>query len=226
MKNIITILLFAIPGIGFSQFGVSEFYVSGNVSLGMGMNSYTYESVLEGTALDPPKFIQLDLGSGIAPELVLGLKLTYGIYVEASVGYIINQDFYFAQSGKQSIEQGYSFNRFNLQLNGKHYVEVNEQFLLDFSAGISYSIPEELVVKIGGETETINYAGSIGFQGAFGGDYTVDVVTFKAGIRYRLERFTIKPRQDLPMNFESINANFQNISSSGIDIVLGIQYNF
>ena len=226
MKRIITILLFSVPILVFSQFGVSEFYVTGNLGVGMGMNSYTYQTIEEGASQDHPKFVQLDLGSGFAPELGLGLKLTRDVYVETSVSYIINQDFYFAKSGKKTIEQGFSFNRFTIQLNGKYYVEVNKSFLLDFLGGISYSIPEELHVKVGAADEFIQYAGSVGFQGGFGGNYVVDVVTFRAGIRYRLERFTIKPKQKLPMDFDKINPNFQNISSSGIDLVFGIQYNF
>jgi hypothetical protein len=226
MQKTIIILLITIPSLGFSQFGVSEYYLSAKFGLGMGMNSYTYQSVQNGTSQDHPKFIQLDLGSGFAPEIALGLKLTRDVYVETSVSYVLNTNFYMTKSGSENIEQGYSFNRFNIKLNGKYYVEINQTFMLDFSAGISYSIPEELIVKIGLETEQIHYAGSVGFQAAFGGNYVVHDITFSGGIRYRLERFSIKPNQDLPLDFKTINPSFSNISSSGIDVLLGAQYNF
>lgn len=226
MQKLLFIFIFFIPALGFSQFGVSEFYLAPRFGIGMGMNSYSYHSSVGGTVTDQPKFIQMELGNGISPELALGLKLTRDIYVESSVGYVMNKDFYQTKLAGETVEQGYSFNRFNLQINGKYFVQVNEKFFLDFFGGIAYSIPEDLIVKIGGQTETIRYAGSTGMQLGFGGDYVLGNVSLHGGIRYRLERFTIKPNQKLPVDFTTLNSNFDTISSSGIDVIFSVQYNF
>jgi hypothetical protein len=97
---------------------------------------------------------------------------------------------------------------------------------MDFNAGLSVTIPEQLVVKMKGYTEIINYAGSNGLQAGFAGNYINGALTGSAGIRYRLERFTLKQNQDLPENFETLNPSFSKISSSGIDLVFSILYNF
>ena len=87
-------------------------------------------------------------------------------------------------------------------------------------------VPQQLIVKMSGYTETINYAGTNGLQAGFAGNYLLGDVSFSGGIRYRLERFNIKKNQELPINFMTINPNFEQISSSGIDVVLSVQYNF
>ena len=210
----------------FSQFNHSEFYATARMAFGMGMNSYTYQTVLDGSSIEQPKTVQLDLGSGLSPELALGFKLTDYVYVETSLSYTLNQDFYTTGSGNQTNEQGYSFKRFNIQLNGKYFEEISETFLLDFSGGLAFSMPQELLVKVSGTTESIDYAGNVGLQAGFGANYILNHFNFNGGIRYRLERFTIKPNQDLPLSFDEVNPNFKQINSSGIDVVLAVQYNF
>jgi hypothetical protein len=226
MGKLLVFLFLLIPGLSFSQFGVSEFYLSPKIAFGMGMNSYTYESNLTSTVTNTPKFVQLDLGSGISPEIALGFKITNNVYVESAVAWIKNKNFYETSLAGETYEQGYSFNRFNLQLSAKYYVEINPKFLLDFYGGISYSVPKDLIVKIGGTTEEIKYAGSIGTQGGFGGNYILGNVCLNGGIRYRLERFAIKPNQTLPDDFNILNPSFQQISSSGIDVIISAAYNF
>ena len=226
MKSIIAIFIFSIPVQLFAQFGISEYYVSANSSLSIGMNNYTYLSSLNGQSSEKPTFIQLELGSGMSTELALGLKITKNFYAETSVIYMFNRDFYNVNSGNQTIEQGYSFNRFNIQLNGKHYVEISEALLLDFSIGVAYSIPDELIVKISSEIETIKYSGTAGFQAGFGFNYLMQSWCLHGGLRYRLERFAMKANQDLPDQFKTLNPNLENISSSGIDLLIGVQYNF
>ena len=209
-----------------AQFEHSEFYAVGRFGIGMGMNSYSYFSELEGSSIAVPSSIQIDLGSGFIPELGLGLKIDEFIYVETSVSFAKTEDFYMALSGGNEVLQGYSFNRYAIQLNGKYYVPVNKLFVMDFNAGLSVTIPEQLVVKMKGYTEIINYAGSNGLQAGFAGNYINGALTGSAGIRYRLERFTLKQNQDLPENFETLNPSFSKISSSGIDLVFSILYNF
>tara|TARA_R110002050_G_scaffold245367_1_gene382951 strand:- start:12457 stop:13137 length:681 start_codon:yes stop_codon:yes gene_type:complete len=226
MQKLLTILLISFPLIGFSQFGVSEYYLAPRFGIGMGMNSYSYFSSVNGTITDEPIFVQMELGNGMSPEVALGFKLIKDVYVETSLGYVIHKDFYSTQSGGQTVQQGYSFNRFNLQLNGKYYVPINDKFILDFFGGIAYSIPKDLIVKIGGKTEIIRYAGSTGMQFGFGGDYVLGDISLHGGIRYRLERFTIKPNQKLPTDFSFLNPGFDNISSSGIDLIFSVQFNF
>lgn len=226
MKLLITLLVLILPMQLLAQFGVSEYYVSANSSFSIGMNNYTYLSTLDGQNAENPQFIQLELGSGISAELALGLKLTKYFYAETSLIYMRNQDFYTVNSGGNTVDQGFSFNRFNIQLNGKFFEEISQKLLLDFSMGVAYSIPDELIVKIGTETESIKYAGSAGFQAGFGFNYRIESVSIHGGLRYRLERFTIKSNQGLPDQFKVINADFGNISSSGIDILIGVQYNF
>jgi hypothetical protein len=226
MKKQITFILFSIPLIAFTQFGTSEFYTIAKIGFGMGMNSYTYNTVINSSSSDEVKSLQIDLGKGISPEVGLGLKLSNYIYLETSLSYTLNKEFYNTQYNGQVYQQGYSFNRFNFQLNGKYFVEVNPNFLLDFNAGILYSIPDDLIIKLNGNTESISYAGSTGLLAGFGCNYIVRDFNFKAGIRYRFERFNIKPKQNLPDHFNTLNSNFDQISSNGIDVLLAIQYNF
>ncbi|MGB0390429.1 MAG: hypothetical protein ACPGRC_05580 [Salibacteraceae bacterium] len=226
MKSIIIAILLIFPAIGYSQFGHSEFYLVGRFGFGMGMNSYTYFSNLEGTSGSLPTSIQIDLGSGMIPEVGVGLKLTDFFYFESSVFYTKSEDFYSTTSSTGTTTQGYSFNRYAILLNGKYYVPVNEKFVMDFFGGMSITIPQELIVKIGGFMESINYSGSNGLQAGFSGNYILGSVSTSFGIRYRLERFTIKENQDLPVDFETLNPSFEKISSSGIDVVFSIQYNF
>ena len=226
MTRIFITVLLVIPTLGFSQFNQSEFYATARMAFGMGMNSYTYRTVLDGASVEQPKTVQLDLGSGMSPEIALGFKLTDYVYIETSLSYTLNQDFYTTHSGNQTNEQGYSFKRFNIQLNGKYFEEITESFLLDFSGGMAFSMPQELLVKVSGTTESIDYAGGVGIQAGFGANYRVSDFNFNGGIRYRLERFTIKPNQNLPQSFNGINPNFDQISSSGIDVVFAVQYNF
>ena len=226
MKSLVIFLFAILPIHLLAQFGVSEYYVSANSSFSVGMNNYTYRSTVGGQNTETPQFIQLELGSGISAEAALGLKLSKGFYAETSLIYMFNQEFYNVNSGNQDLEQGYSFNRYNIQLNGVHFIDVSPQLLLDFRLGVAYSIPDELIVKIGTETETMKYSGSAGFQAGFGFNFRFKELSFHGGLRYRLERFSIKANQTLPDQFEVINSQFDNISSSGIDILLGIQYNF
>ncbi len=210
----------------FAQFGHSEFYAVGKFGFGMGMNSYTYNSNLNGTSMDLPRSIQIELGTGSIPEIGIGLKITEAVYVEASVSYSFTQDFYKSGSGNEIFEQGYSFHRYAILIGGKYYVPVSEKFVMDFNGGFSYSLPEDLIVKMSGYTESIKYAGTNGLQFGFSGNYRVGVVSFSGGLRYRFEGFSIKPHQQLPDDFESLNPNFQKISSTGIDVLFGAQYNF
>ena len=226
MKSLSIILFLVLPIHMLAQFGVSEFYVSANTSFSVGMNNYTYRSTIGGQNSETPQFIQLELGSGVSAEMALGLKLSTGFYAETSLIYMFNREFYNVNSGSEILEQGYSFNRYNIQLNGVHFVDISPQILLDFRLGVAYSIPDELIVKIGTETESIRYSGSAGFQAGFGFNYRFHELSFHGGLRYRLERFSIKPNQTLPDQFKVINNQFDNISSSGIDILIGVQYNF
>ncbi|UTW68104.1 outer membrane beta-barrel protein [bacterium SCSIO 12643] len=226
MKRVITSVLFGLPLWVFAQFGTSEFYAVTKIGFGMGMNSYTYNTVLNNSLSDGTKSLQIELGKGFSPEVGLGLKLTNLVYLETSLSYTINKEFYNTQYSGQIQEQGYSFNRFNFHLNGKYFVEVNPTFLLDFNAGLLYSIPNDLIIKLNNETHRINYAGTTGIQAGFGATYVVNNFNFKAGIRYRIERFNIKPKQNLPYYFEYLNSNFNQINSNGIDILLAVRYHF
>jgi hypothetical protein len=226
MRSIIIGVLLLFPTLGFTQFEHSEFYLVGRYGFGMGMNSYTYFSNLEGTSGSTPSTIPIDLGSGMIPEIGVGLKITDFFYFESSVFYSKSEDFYSTTSSAGSTEQGYSFNRYAILLNAKYYVPVNEKFVMDFYGGMSITIPEELIVKMGGYTETIRYSGSNGVQTGFAGNYIFGSVAASLGIRYRLERFTIKDNQELPNDFETLNPSFEKISSSGIDVVISVLYNF
>lgn len=226
MRSIFTGILFLISLGVFSQFNHSEFYMVGRFGLGMGMNSYTYFSNLDGTTGSNPVSLQLELGSGLIPEIGFGFKMADQFYFESSLFYSKSEDFYSTISSYGENEQGFSFNRYAILLNGKYYVAVNEKFVMDFYAGMSITIPQDLIVKIGGTTEVIKYSGSNGLQTGFSGNYVMGALSGSAGIRYRLERFTIEENQDLPSDFLELNPSFDKISSSGIDIVFSVQYNF
>lgn len=226
MKKQIAFILLFLPIVLSAQFGTSEFYTITKVGFGMGMNSYTYNTVVNSSSSDETSSLQIDLGKGISPEVGLGLKLADYVYLETSISYTLNKEFYNTQYNGQVYQQGYSFNRFNIHFNGQYFVEVNPDFLLDFNAGILYSIPQNLVIKLNGSTQNINYAGATGLQAGFGANYVIRNFNFKAGIRYRFERFNIKPKQDLPNSFKTLNSNFDQISSNGIDVLLAIRYNF
>ena len=226
MRKFVLIAILILSFEANAQFGHSEMYLLGRFSIGMGMNSYTYQSELEGTSSDVPRSIQIELGSGLIPEVGIGLKLYRDFYVESSLSYAKTTDFYTTQGVNGPNEQGYSFNRYAIQLNGKYYIAVNEKFVMDFNGGMSFTMPQELQVKISGFSEAIQYSGSNGLQAGFAGNYVLSKVSFSAGIRYRLERFTLKENQDLPLNFESLNPNFEKISSSGIDLAFSAQFNF
>ena len=226
MRHCFTILIFLTSITGVAQFKHSEFYAVTRFAFGMGMNSYTYRSELEGNMVDIPRAIQIELGKGLIPEIGLGFKLTKNVYVETSISYSRTSNFYTTKGVNGINEQGYSFNRYAIQLNGKYFVPVTEKFLLGFNGGGSFSMPKELVVKMSGYIESIKYAGSNGLQAGFTGNYILGIVSFSGGIRYRLERFTIKPHQDLPNNFKAINPNFNKINSSGIDLVFSVLFHF
>lgn len=226
VRNYLILIFVFISTNIFAQFGHSEFYAVSKFGFGMGMNSYTYNSSLDGTSSDIPKSIQIELGTGSIPEIGVGLKLMESVYVEVAVSYSHTQDFYAIQSSNETKEQGYSFHRYAILIGGKYYVPVNENFVMDFNAGFSYSLPQELVVKMSGYTESIKYAGTNGLQFGFAANYRVGAVSFSGGLRYRFEGFSIKPHQQLPDDFETLNPSFQKISSTGIDIIFGAQYNF
>ncbi len=220
------LLMFCVSYASFGQFKHSEFYGVAKFSIGMGMNSYTYQSVLEGTSADVPQSMQIDLGTGFIPEFGLGFKVSDFFYVETSLFFSKTQNFYSTQAAGLVLEEGYSFNRSAILLNGKYYVPVNKKFVMDFFMGVSYSMPQELTVQMSGYSEVINYAGSNGFQGGFAGNFILGAVSISGGLRYRLERFSIKPNQVLPQDFEIMNPSFDRISSSGIDLIFSCQYNF
>ncbi|MFT6324217.1 MAG: hypothetical protein ACJAWO_001779, partial [Halieaceae bacterium] len=163
---------------------------------------------------------------GIIPELGFGFKLVENIYVETSVSYAKTTDFYTTTGVNGINEQGYSFNRYVIQLNGKYFVPINKRFVMDFNGGASFSMPQELIVKMSGYTEVIKYSGSNGLQVGFAGVYLLGNVSFSGGLRYRLERFTRKQGQDVPANFDVLNPNFDKISSSGVDVAFSFFYNF
>jgi hypothetical protein len=226
MKAFFAGILLMLPILGFSQFKHSEFYLAGRFGIGMGMNSYTYFSDLDGTASKLPSSIQIELGSGLIPEIGVGLKVADFFYFETSVTFAKTNNFYTAKTPNGESEQGYSFNRYAIQLNAKYFVPVNEKFVMDFYGGLSITIPQELVIKIGGYTEVLRYGGSNGMQGGFAGNYIMGPVTASFGIRYRLERFTLKEKQTLPNDFKILNPSFDKISSSGIDVLFTVIYNF
>ena len=226
MRNYLVAFFLVVSFSASAQFKHSEFYAVGRFSFGMAMNSYTYQSELEGTSTDIPRTLQIELGSGIIPELGFGFKLVKNIYVESSLSYAKTSDFYTTQGANGPNEQGYSFNRYAIQINGKYFVPINEKFVMEFNGGASLSMPQELIVKMSGYTEIIQYSGSNGLQGGFSGVYLLGDVSLSGGLRYRLERFTIKADQDLPDNFETLNSNFNKISSSGIDVAFSVFYNF
>ena len=87
MQKITLICFLVLPFGLIAQFNVSEFYAVGRFSFGMGMNSYTYKSELGGRAPHLPKSLQIELGSGLIPEIGVGFKIASGFYVETSVFY-------------------------------------------------------------------------------------------------------------------------------------------
>ena len=220
------LMAMCISHVSLAQFKHSEVYGIFKFGIGMGMNNYTYFSNLDGNQADSPKNLQIELGSGLIPEIGIGLQLADMVYVEASVSYSNTQDFYDSKSGGQVYTQGYSFKRYAILLGGKYYVPVNEKLIMDFNGGFSYSLPQDLIVKMTGYTESIKYAGTNGLQLGFAANYVLGSVSFSGGLRYRFEGFEIKPNQQLPNDFEALNPNFNKISSAGIDVLFGLQYNF
>lgn len=208
--------------LGWSQLPKSDFYLIGRYGIGMGMSEYNYNSTVNGSFSDAPKTIKLDMGSGLIPELGLGINLKRNLYVEYSISYFFNNSF-FKTSGST---QGYSFNRFSFNLNGKYFVEINSKIALDFSIGGSYYIPNELTIQMYGIEEKIKYIGNVGMQVGFGGSFILKQFLLNGGIRYRYESYSKKTNQPLPPDFNEINPHLEFISSNGIDVVFSVIYHF
>ena len=222
MRKIIFIIGIISPLLGWSQLPKSDFYIIGRYAIGMGMSEYNYNSTLNGSASDSPKSIQLDMGSGLIPEIGLGINLKRNLFVEYSLCYFINNSFFETNTGTQ----GYSFNRFNFSLSGKYFVEINQKIALDFSVGGSYYIPNELTINMYGIEEKIKYIGNVGMQAGFGGSYILNQFLLNGGLRYRYESYSKKTNQSLPPDFNEINPHLEFISSNGIDVVFSVIYHF
>lgn len=226
MRQTILLLLFVIPLTVFSQFNDDEFYVFTKFGVGMAMSQYSYAYYPNTTTQDAPNTLKIPVGSGYVPEISLGFKLIKGFYFESSVSYVFNQDYYDTPNGNQTLTQGYSFNRLCFGFNGKYFVEISDVFLLDFSAGITYRIPQNLQVTVSNVEQTMQYEGSLGGQLGFGGSYVFNKLVLNGGIRYRYETYYLKTKQALPQDFLILNSQFEKIEANGIDVVISAFYNF
>ena len=93
--------------------------------------------------------------------------------------------------------------------------------------GTSVRIPQDVVIKTNYGEERIVYSSAIGVHCGFGGNYIHNDFVFNAGLRYRYEKYVLRRNQgSLPMNFETINPQLDNLKVGGIDIVFSVMYNF
>lgn len=223
MKFCIHLILFFVPLLGFSQFGTKELYGYSRVAIGVGLTDINYSTNLHGNSISSPQTVKANIGGGITTEVGLGLKLLNNFYIEPFVSYMFSSTRYKQQN--ESILK-FSSNRFNIGVNGKYFVTINSNSNLEFYGGTSYRIPQDMIVQTIYGEERITYSSNIGIHGGFGGNYIKGNFVFNMGLRYRYEKYLLNKAKGVPLYFNLINPNLNDLKISGIDIVFSVMYNF
>jgi len=226
MKNLLFSLLILLPSLAFSQFGDKEMYGYSRVGVGFSMRDIYYTSVLEGLALESPVSTPLKLGSGISPEIGIGLMVIRRFFVEANIAYMtLNKNVNYSDQATNYI-YGYSFNRTSVGVNGVYLVDVEPSFVLDFSIGFDAVFPHDLVIITSQGEDRIKYQATAEVHAGFGGSFVRNNLVYGMGLRYRYEAFKTSANQGYPMNFISNNKFFEHLKIKGIDIVFTVKYLF
>lgn len=225
-KKILFSLLVALPLIVFSQFGDNEMYGYSRIGAGFSMRDIYYTSVLEGEAIENPVSAPLKLGSGVSPEIGVGLMVLRRFFVEGNFAYVsLNKN---VKQSEQAINyiSGYHFNRTSVGVNGVYLIEVDPSFVLDFNAGIDAVFPHDLVVYTSQGEERIKYQATAEVHAGFGGNFVYHNFVFGMGLRYRYEAYKTSANQNFPLNFYLYNKDFRHMEVKGIDIVFTVKYLF
>ena len=226
MKKLILICLFLVPGLLFSQFGDRELYGYTRVGISFGMRDFMYTSNIEGLSMDYPVSIPLKLGSGITPEVGIGLMIVKHFFIEANVGItVVNKNGYQPENTEFYIES-YRFNRTNIGFNGIYLIDVEDNFNIELNVGLSAVLPEDLTVITSRNIETVRYSTTIGLQTGFALNYLIKDFSFGGGLNYRVENFKTKYGQKYPSEFYHLNPNMYTIKVSSFIITLSAKYLF
>jgi len=223
MKLIHLILFAFIPFFGFSQFGTHELYGYSRIGIGVGLTDINYSSNLNGNSINSPQTVKANIGGGFTTEIGLGLKVLEKFYIEPFVSYMFSTTRYHNEG--QTINK-FSSNRFNIGINGKYFVYINPEMNFELYGGTSYRVPQDMVIETSYGDERITYSSNVGVHAGFGFNYLMGDFVFNAGMRYRYEKYKLNTARGVPLYFNLINPDLNDLKISGIDIIFSVMYNF
>lgn len=192
-----------------AQISKSEHYAIAQFAICSGTEQQSYSWQQNGTTNN----MALDLGSATSIEAGLGFRLIDSFFSEATVGFYVKNSISSISDNGVSYDQGYKFTRYAFNLNGAYFLPITDNMNLNFKAGFSYYLPQDLTIYSNQQTDVIKYTANAAPFVGFGVNLEKKWLVTQLGLRYKYEKHDviIDPDRKTPLDNSLISPTLNSI---------------